>query len=107
MTKNPNDIWETGAKGSCASQTKVTVTVTDPAGVESVTLYWTVGGATSSIVMTPMAGDSYEAVLGAFKAGTVGTDGASIPLTATAIDKGGRSASSTSNVFLHSASSPC
>jgi hypothetical protein len=83
------------------------VKVTDPAGVESVTLYWTVGTDKGSMVMTPTTGDIYEAVLGEFKANTVGAAGASIPLTATAIDKGGRSASSTSSVFLHSVSSPC
>jgi hypothetical protein len=67
MTTGPPEIWETGTKGSCASQSKVTVKVTDPAGVESVTLYWTVGLDKGSIVMTPTTGDVYEAVLGAFK----------------------------------------
>ena len=107
MSTKPSEIWESSAKGNCASTntTTVSVTVSDSTGVQSVTLYWSVNGNQGSVEMNRAgASETYEAVLGSFKPGTATSKGQTIDLTAKAIDKGGRTASATSTVFLHSAS---
>jgi hypothetical protein len=83
----------------------VNVTVTDPAGVGTVTLYWSVNGDEGSIAMNRAgSSDGYEATLGAFKAGTASTKGGTVSITVKAIDSGGRAGSAATTIFLHSAS---
>lgn len=105
VSANPGNIWESGPKGYCASTTtsKVTVPVSDAAGLSSVTMSWSVNATNGSTPMTA-AGSTYEAVLGSFKAGTVAAAGDSIGVVVKAVDKGGRTSSTSTKGFLYSAS---
>ena len=108
FSANPGEIWESYATPkptSCTSTTtsKISVTATDPSGIDTVTVDWSVNGAYGSIAMSRVGtSDTVEGVLGSFKAGTVGPSGDTVALTAKAVDKGGRTSTNSSKVFLHS-----
>lgn len=102
---NPDAIWESYAKGECATTTtsKIGVYVSDQAGVNSVIMDATVNGTTTSQSMSRVGtSDRFEAVLGPFASGSV-PKSSDIGLNITAKDSGGRTSSTTSSVFLHSA----
>jgi hypothetical protein len=108
VTANPAPIWEEYFPISVCPAQPDTATVSGivsaPAGVQSVTMSWQVGGLSGS---SPMAqsGGQYEANLGPFDAENpnVVPQGGSLPIavTVTVIDALGRSASAQTTVTLN------
>jgi hypothetical protein len=105
---SPTEIWESypSAGGRCTTQTTTVVSagVSDPSGVSTVSMSWSVGKSSGSSPMTLSSG-SYRATLGSFAYLTVpdGTVG-QIGVTVIATDTRGNTSTASITVPLHSAS---
>jgi hypothetical protein len=105
---NPTQIWErnlAGNPGSCnndpslAVQATVSAQVSDPSGVASVTMSWSVGTTSGSKPMT--GGGASSAILGPFPDTTISGAPASIAVTITARDSVGNTRTASTSVVLH------
>lgn len=105
LTTQPGDIWEQWSDGySCeqADTSAVSAQITDPSGVQSVEVSWSVKGAGGSRPMQP-AGDRWSALVGPFSEDTVTDNEQAVPVSVTVIarDEAGNSSSSTTTLTLH------
>ena len=104
MSVNPKHIYEHSPNaGSCDDQNVSTIKarVTDPSGVGSVRLRWSVAGESGSKAMT-RTGTIYSGTVGPFDPGTVPSSGANVRIRILAVDDEGNQRTARTTVRLHS-----
>jgi hypothetical protein len=110
LSANPEEIWElwtrVTAPDPCRSQPRtstITVQVTDPSGIGSVTVAWSVEAVKGSKPMS-LSDSAWSADIGPFDDKTVEAGSALVEITVTATDKPGNSSTAKTSITLHDCS---